>query len=385
MIAFGDLRREYAELYEEIDETIRSVCQNGWFVLGKKVEEFEGAFAEYIGDGVHAVGVGSGTEAIHLGLMASGIENGDYVITVPNTAVPTVSAISLAGAIPLLVDIDPDSYTMDPILLKNLAQKEKNRFGHRLKAIVPVHLYGQSAPMEQITEIAKEFDLKVIEDACQASGALYHGRKVGSLGDYGAFSFYPSKNLGAYGDGGMILTKDPDDARKLKMLRNYGQEKRYYHRIKGINSRLDELQAAILLVKLKYLDQWNSRRREIARIYSEIITTKQATKPKEMSYGRHIFHLYVIRHARRVDLQTYLEHVGVQTMIHYPVPIHLQEAYRDLGYEKGSFPVAEYCADEVLSLPIYPQLHDEEVMSVAKLIDNFDGLPEEVILEKKYL
>lgn len=383
MIAFGDLRREYMELSVEIDEAVRSVCRDGWFVLGRKVEEFEAAFAGYIGDGVHAVGVGSGTEAIHLALVASGVGIGDYVITVPNTAVPTVSAISLAGAIPLLVDIDPDSYTMDPSLLRDLAQKEKKRLGNRLKAIVPVHLYGQSAPMEPIAEIAKEFDLNVIEDACQATGALYHGRKVGSLGDYAAFSFYPSKNLGAYGDGGMVLTKDPDDARKLKMLRNYGQEKRYYHPIKGINSRLDELQAAILLVKLKYLDRWNSRRREIARIYSEKISTEQARKPKEMSYGRHIFHLYVIRHARRADLQTYLEQEGVQTMIHYPVPIHMQEAYRDLGYGHGSFPIAEKCADEVLSLPIFPQLRDEEVMRVAKLIDHFDSLPEEVVLTRK--
>ena len=373
MIAFGDLRREYNELSGEIDEAIRGVCRNGRFVLGKKVEEFEAAFAGYIGDAVHAVGVGSGTEAIHLCLVASGVGNGDYVITVPNTAVPTVSAISLSGAIPLMVDIDPESYTMDPSLLMDMVKKEKKRLGSRLKAIVPVHLYGQSAPMEPIVEIAKEFDIRVIEDACQAHGALYHGRKVGSLGDYAAFSFYPSKNLGAYGDGGMVLTKDPDEARKIKMLRNYGQEKRYYHRIKGFNSRLDELQAAILLVKLKYLDQWNSRRRGIAHIYSEQITAVHAGKPKEMSYGKHAFHLYVIRHPRREDLRAYLEQGGVQTLIHYPVPIHLQEAYRDLGYGKHSFPVAENCAEEILSLPIFPQLRDEEVLRVAKLIDHFEG------------
>ena len=373
MIAFGDLRREYNELSGEIDEAIRGVCRNGRFVLGKKVEEFEAAFAGYIGDAVHAVGVGSGTEAIHLCLVASGVGNGDYVITVPNTAVPTVSAISLSGAIPLMVDIDPESYTMDPSLLMDMVKKEKKRLGSRLKAIVPVHLYGQSAPMEPIVEIAKEFDIRVIEDACQAHGALYHERKVGSLGDYAAFSFYPSKNLGAYGDGGMVLTKDPDEARKIKRLRNYGQEKRYYHRIKGFNSRLDELQAAILLVKLKYLDQWNSRRRGIAHIYSEQITAVHAGKPKEMSYGKHAFHLYVIRHPRREDLRAYLEQGGVQTLIHYPVPIHLQEAYRDLGYGKHSFPVAENCAEEILSLPIFPQLRDEEVLRVAKLIDHFEG------------
>lgn len=373
MIAFGDLRREYMELSGEIDEAIRSVCRNGWFVLGKKGEEFEAAFAGYIGDGIHAVGVGSGTEAIHLGLVAAGVGNGDYVITVPNTAVPTVSAISLAGAIPLLVDIDPLSYTMDPSLLKDLVKKEKKQLGSRLKAIVPVHLYGQSAHMEPIIDVAKEFDLKVVEDACQAHGALYQGGKAGSFGDYAAFSFYPSKNLGAYGDGGMVLTRDADEAKKLKMLRNYGQEIRYYHRIKGFNSRLDEMQAAILLVKLKYLDRWNARRREIARIYSDNIRNLQIAKPKEMPYGKRVYHLYVIRHPRRTDLQAYLEHEGVQTVVHYPVPIHLQEAYHDLGYGKRSFPVAEKCAEEILSLPIFPQLRDEEIQRVAELINHFDG------------
>ncbi|MEJ2715531.1 MAG: DegT/DnrJ/EryC1/StrS family aminotransferase [Deltaproteobacteria bacterium] len=377
MIPFGDLRREYEELSGEIDEAIRTVCRNGWFVLGKKLEEFEAAFADYIGDDVHALGVGSGTEAIHLALLAAGVGNGDYVITVPNTAVPTVSAISLAGAVPLLVDIDPHSYTMDPTLLRALAKKEKKRLGHRLKAIVPVHLYGQSAPMDPITEIAQEFDLTVIEDACQAAGALYRGRKVGSLGDYAAFSFYPSKNLGAYGDGGMVLTKDPDGAHKLRMLRNYGQEKRYHHTIKGINSRLDELQAAVLLVKLKYLDRWNARRQAIARLYSENIAADQVQKPTEMRYGTHIFHLYVIRHPRRGALQTYLEQKGVQTLIHYPIPIHLQEAYRELGYTRGAFPAAEECADRVLSLPMFPQLTNEQAVRVAAAIDNFDS-PSEV-------
>jgi dTDP-4-amino-4,6-dideoxygalactose transaminase len=373
MIAFGDLRREYMELSGEIDEAIRSVCRNGWFVLGKKGEEFEAAFAGYIGDGIHAVGVGSGTEAIHLGLVAAGVGNGDYVITVPNTAVPTVSAISLAGAIPLLVDIDPVSYTMDPSLLRDLVKKEKKQLGSRLKAIVPVDLYGQSAHMEPIIDVAKEFDLKVVEDACQAHGALYQGGKAGSFGDYAAFSFYPSKNLGAYGDGGMVLTRDADEAKKLKMLRNCGQEIRYYHRIKGFNSRLDEMQAAILLVKLKYLDRWNARRREIARIYSDNIRNLQIAKPKEMPYGKRVYHLYVIRHPRRTDLQAYLEHEGVQTVIHYPVPIHLQEAYHDLGYGKRSFPVAEKCAEEILSLPIFPQLRDEEIQRVAELINHFGG------------
>ncbi len=373
MIVFGDLRREYEELSAEIDAAIRGVCRNGWFVLGKKVEEFEAAFAGYIGGGVSAVGVGSGTEALHLSLVAAGVGNGDRVITVPNTAVPTVSAISLAGAIPLLVDIDPGSYCMDPVQLSEVVKKEKRRLGRRLKAIVPVHLYGQSASMEPILEIAKEFELKVIEDACQAHGAMYRGRKVGSFGDYAAFSFYPSKNLGAYGDGGMVLTKDPGEARKLKMLRNYGQGKRYYHATKGFNSRLDELQAAILLAKMKYLDVWNARRREIASFYTDHIRSPLIAKPREMAYGMHVFHLYVVRHPRRADLQTFLEKEGVQTMIHYPIPIHLQEAYADLGHGAGSFPAAERCAAEILSLPIYPQLRDDEVRQIVERIDRFDG------------
>ncbi len=375
MIAFGDLRREYEEIFSEIDVAVRAVCRNGWFVLGKQVEEFEAAFAGYIGDGLSAVGVGSGTEALHLSLVAAGVGHGDYVITVPNTAVPTVSAISFAGAIPLLVDIDPESYCMDPVQLSDVVKKEKRRLGRRLKAIIPVHLYGQSAAMEPILETAKTFELKVIEDACQAHGAMYRGRKVGSFGDYAAFSFYPSKNLGAYGDGGMVLTKDPGEAKKLKMLRNYGQEKRYYHAIKGFNSRLDELQAAILLAKMKYLDAWNARRREIASFYSENICNPAIVKPKEMSYGKHVFHLYVVRHNKRAKLQASLEQGGVQTAIHYPVPIHLQEAYRDLGQGNGCFPVAEKCAEEILSLPIFPQLRDEEVRMVVELINGFNVIP----------
>jgi dTDP-4-amino-4,6-dideoxygalactose transaminase len=264
---------------------------------------------------------------------------------------------------------------MDPVQLLEVVKKEKRRLGRRLKAIVPVHLYGQSAAMEPILETAKEYELKVIEDACQAHGAMYRGRKVGSFGDYAAFSFYPSKNLGAYGDGGMVLTKDPGEAKKLKMLRNYGQEKRYYHAIKGFNSRLDEMQAAILLTKMKYLDAWNARRREIASFYSENICNPVIVTPKEMSYGKHVFHLYVVRHNRRTHLQASLEQGGVQTVIHYPVPIHLQEAYRDLGHDHGSFPVAEKCAEEILSIPIFPQLRDEEVRMVVELINCYNGIP----------
>lgn len=372
MIPFGDLSREYQELSEELERAIKDVCQNGWFVLGKKVEEFEKAFAEYIGNNVYGIGVGSGTEALHLSLVSSGVEHGDYVITVPNTAVPTVSAISFAGAKPLFVDIDQDSFNMNPAQLRSTIIREKRRLGKKLKAVIPVHLYGQSADMDPILDVTKEFDLKVIEDACQAHGAEYKGRKVGSLGDYAAFSFYPSKNLGAYGDGGIVLTKSDREAQKLKMLRNYGQEKKYYHKIIGFNSRLDEIQAAILIIKIKYLDKWNNRRREIANYYTKYISNQLISKPSEMPYARHVFHLYVIRHSNREAFCAYLKREGVSTIIHYPVPIHLQEAYKYLGYLQGSFPVAEKIAKEIVSLPIFPQLKDEEVKRIVELINSYE-------------
>ncbi len=371
MIPFGDLSREYDDLSIEIDNTVAGLLKSGWFVLGKKVEEFEEVFADFIGKEVFAVGVGSGTEALHLALVASGVTHGDYVITVPNTAVPTVSAISFSGATPLFVDIDPDTYNIDTNKLRELVVIEKKRRGNKLKALIPVHLYGQSADMEPVLAIAREFNLTVIEDACQAHGAEYKGKRVGSFGDYACFSFYPSKNLGAYGDGGMITTKTPEQAHTLKMLRNYGQEKRYYHTIKGFNSRLDELQAAILLTKIKYLDTWNTRRRDIADFYNQNIKNKAITKPVEVSYGKHVFHLYVIRHPERDRLQAYLQNNDVQTVIHYPLSIHLQEAYKDLGYSQGDFPVAEKVAEEILSLPIFPQLRDKEAETVAELINSF--------------
>lgn len=371
MIPFGDLSREYQEFSQELDQAINDVCQKGWFVLGKSLERFEKIFAWYIDESVHAVGVGSGTEALHLALVAAGVEHGDYVITVPNTAVPTVSAISFAGAIPLFVDVDAENYNMDSALLRDTVVREKNRLGNKLKAVMPVHLYGQSADLDPISDIAKEYGLKLIEDACQAHGAEYNNRKVGSFGDYSAFSFYPSKNLGACGDGGIVLTGDINEAQKLKMLRNYGQEKRYYHKIKGFNSRLDELQASILTVKIRYLDEWNERRREIADMYSQGIKDPSIKKPHRMPYGKHVYHLYVIQHPERDGLMTYLQNNGVQTVIHYPVPIHFQEAYKDLNYPPGSFPVAERLSMEICSLPIFPQLKNEEINRVIEIINSY--------------
>lgn len=371
MIPFHDLSREHSELCEEIDMAVKYVCRSGWFILGKQLEEFEEKFAEYIGNGVYAIGVGSGTDALHLSLVGAGVEYGDYVITVPNTAVPTISAISLAGATPVFVDIDPRNYGMDPIFLRDTLIKEKKRLGKRLKAIIPVHIYGQSVDMDPILDVAREFGITVIEDACQAHGAEYKGRKVGSIGDYGAFSFYPSKNLGGYGDGGIILTNDTEKAQRLKMLRNYGQEKRYYHKLKGFNSRLDEIQAAILAVKIKYLDKWNNRRREIADFYTKYINNPMVSKPIEMGYARHVFHLYVIRHPDRENFRAYLEQKGIDTLIHYPVPIHLQEAYNEFKGLKGKFPITEKFMSEIISLPIFPQLKNDEVKKIVNMINGY--------------
>jgi len=370
-VPFGDLRREMQEHGAEIRAAVDRVLDSGWFVLGRELEAFETAFSAYLGDGVHAVGVASGTEAIQLALMAAGVEHGDHVVTVPNTAVPTASAITAAGATPLLVDVDDSTLTMDPAALRELVTREKARLGGRLKAVVPVHLYGQCADMDPITEIAREFDLAVVEDACQAHGATYRGRAAGTLGDFGAFSFYPSKNLGCYGDGGAVATRSVDAADSLRMLRNYGQERRYHHAIKGINSRLDELQAAILGAKLPRLDAWIEARGRIAAAYSEGISAADVRLPGVAPYGTHAWHLFVIRHPKRDALIESLASAGVQTLIHYPVPLHLQAAYADLGIARGSLPVAELAAQQILSLPMFPQLRADEIERVCLAVNEF--------------
>lgn len=363
MIPFNDLKREYYSVKEEIDAAVAEVLESGWFILGEQVEAFEEEFADYCG-AQYAVGVGSGTEALHLALLACGVQPGDEVITVPNTAVPTVSAISFANAVPVFVDIHPQSYNMDP-------SKLEMAITDRTKAIVPVHLFGQPADMAPIMEIARHHGLAVIEDCAQAHGARYRGHKVGTLGDAGCFSFYPTKNLGAYGDGGMIVTNREDVAEKLRLLRNYGQTRRYYHVTPGFNSRLDEIQAAILRVKLNRLDAWNQRRRILASLYARLLSGVLVATPIEMSYGLHVYHLYVIRCTQRDELQTFLAAHDANTLIHYPVPIHLQEAYVSLGLDEGSYPMAESYAKQMLSLPLYPALTEEEVNSVASLIAEF--------------
>jgi dTDP-4-amino-4,6-dideoxygalactose transaminase len=362
-VPFGDLKRQYLSIQEEIDTAWRRVMQSGWFILGEEVASLESEFALYLG-ARNCVAVGSGTEAIHLALAALGADSGDQVITAANTCVPTASAISFAGCVPVLVDVDPLSYNLDPAKLERAITK-------RTRAIVPVHLYGQAADMDPILQVAREYAIPVIEDVAQGHGASYKGRKLGTLGLAGCFSFYPSKNMGAYGDGGAIVTGDGDFAGRLKSLRNYGEARRYRHSIKGFNSRLDEVQAAILRVKLAHLDVWNEIRAAIAVRYDAEISNPAIVKPVRCDYGVHNYHLYVVRCAHRDRLQSHLADRGIMTLIHYPVPIHLQEAYSDIGGKSGDFPIAEKCADEVLSLPIFPELTEDEVSRIIDAVNAF--------------
>lgn len=364
MIPFLELKSQYAPIQGEIRQAMDNVLESGWFILGPNVEAFEAEFAQYC-SARFGIGVGSGTEALHLALRACGIQAGDEVITVPNTAIATALAITMAGATPIFVDIDPQSYNIDVTQIERAITR-------KTRAILPVHLFGQTADMDPILGIAREHNLNVIEDACQAHGAEYKGKKAGTLADAGCFSFYPTKNLGAYGDGGMVLTNDEEIAHKVRLLRNYGERERYYHSIKGFNSRLDELQAAILRVKLKRLEEWNSARRQRAKLYDQLLAGSEVTTPLEVGYGKHVYHLYVIRSKFRDELRSFLQSKGAGTLIHYPVPLHLQEAYGDLGLSRGTLPVAERYADEILSLPLYPELTREAQETVASLVVEFE-------------
>ena len=364
-IPFFELKRQYISIKEEIDEAIARVLEKGNFILGEEVERFEEEFAHYVG-AKYAVGVGSGTEALHLCLLSLGVGRGDEVITVPNTAVPTVSAISLTGAKPVFVDIDSETYTLNTVQLDAAITP-------RTKAIVPVHLYGNAVDMEPLMETAQNNGLAVIEDACQAHGAKYKGKRVGAIGLLGAFSFYPTKNLGCYGDGGMIVTSDEALARRVKLLRFYGMsdQEQYTHIIKGINSRLDEMQAAVLRVKLRYLDRWNDLRRERAALYCKLLPKDFLQLPNEPSYAWHVYHLYVVRTEQRNELSLYLRLNNIRTSIHYPIPIHLQPSYSDLNLSSGSFTIAEKYAHEVLSLPMFPELREDEVEHISRVIRCF--------------
>lgn len=359
-IPFGNLKKQYRNLQKEIDAATRRVYDSGWFILGQEVRSFEEHFANYCG-AKHGIGVASGTDALQIALLACGVQSGDEVITVANTCVPTISAISATGAESVLVDIDKTSFTLDPARIEE-------RITQKTKAILPVHLYGQCADMDPILEIARHYCIPVIEDCAQAHGARYKGRMAGTMGDAGAFSFYPSKNLGAFGDGGLILTNNKELAETALQLRNYGQEKRYYHTIKGINSRLDELQAAILDVKLPYLEAWNLRRREIAKRYNKAFAHTNILCPKDHAECYHVYHLYVLRVSARERFQRLLQEKGIATLIHYPIPIHRQHAYAEYQRQKKYLTVTEKLSAEIVSLPLYPELTDTEVTYIIECV-----------------
>lgn len=362
MIPFVDLKREYLEIKGEINEAIQRVIEKGTFILGEEVEKFEEEFSSYIGV-KYGVSVNSGSDALFLTLKALGINKGDEVITVSHTFIATVDAITRNEAIPVFVDINPETYCID-------AEKIEEKITKNTKAILPVHIYGHPADMDPILEVAQAHDLYVIEDACQAHGAEYKGRKAGSIGDAGCFSFYPIKNLGAYGDGGIIVTNNEELATKLRVLRNHGQQQKYHHNLVGVNSRLDEIQAAILRVKLKHLDEWNSRRRENAKLYNELLVDTEITTPAEKN-AKHAYHLYVIRCKERDKLQQHLLKNEVQTLMHYPIPVHKQRAYSNFSLSYN-LPVTEKICKEILSLPMFPQLTKREVEHVATAIIKFN-------------
>ncbi len=362
MIPFLDLKAQYAGIKDEIDSAVLRVLASAQYVLGDEVAAFEREFAAYCGT-EHAVAVNTGTSALHVALLAAGVGPGDEVITVPFTFVATAAAIRYAGATPVFVDIDPVTFNMDP-------EKLEAALTPRTRAIVPVHLYGQMADMEPIMAIARAHGLPVIEDACQAHGATYGGSRAGSLGLSGCFSFYPGKNLGACGEGGMVVTNDAEQARQMRMLRDWGQEQRYHHVVQGFNYRMDGIQGAVLRVKLRHLEDWTEARRAHARRYDERLAhSAEVAAPTECEGRRHVYHVYAVRTRDRAALQHRLSARGVQTGLHYPIPVHLQQAHADLGYGRGDFPESERAADEVLSLPIYPEMTPAQIDEVSAVID----------------
>jgi dTDP-4-amino-4,6-dideoxygalactose transaminase len=354
-----NLKEQHSQVKEEIDQAIRRVFDNTSFVLGKEVEEFEDNFARYC-NLKHCIGVSSGADALYLSMKALGVKQGDEVIVTTNGFVGTINPISRLGAKPVFVDCNESDFNID-------VNKIEPAITGKTKAIIPVHLYGQPAEMDSIREIAQKHNLYIIEDACQAHGAEYKGERVGGLGHLGCFSFYPTKNLGGAGDGGAITTNDDQLAEKLRILRDCGQKEKYISVLKGDNCRLDSIQAAILNVKLKYLDQWNKQRREKAQLYNKLLNKVEI--PKTNDNLNHVYHLYVIKTKLRDQLVKALESKGITTGIHYPIPLHLQEAYKDLGYRKGDFPVSEKLSQEVLALPIYPELKEEEIEYISNIIN----------------
>ncbi len=361
-VPFVDLGAQHATVDADVREAIDGLFERTDFILGESVVAFEQEFAAY-SETQFAVGVDSGTSALELALRAYSVGPGDEVITAANTFIATALAISYTGATPVLVDVDPETYTMDVSALERAITPAT-------KAVLPVHLYGQPADMDPIMEIARAHGLIVIEDACQAHGARYKGRRTGTLGYAAAFSFYPAKNLGAYGDGGMVTTNDARIADSLRMLRNYGQSKKYHHELRGFNRRLDTLQAAILRIKLKELNRWNDLRRRHAQQYRELLAPLHefVVLPCEADYAESVYHLYVVRVDHRTELMEALKSKGIETGIHYPIPVHLQPAYEDLGYKRGDFPITEQYADEILSLPMYPEMRPDAVRRVCAVL-----------------
>lgn len=388
-VPFLDLKIQFREIEREVLPMVKEAMENAAFIGGPQVNGFESEFAAFC-DSKYCAGVNSGTDAIRFALMAAGVGPGDLVVTVPHTFIATTEAISQVGAKPVFVDIDPKTYNMDPNKLEDYLRKRlggisasnqppaprtqnpETRTQSRPKAVIPVHIYGQPADMDPILEIAGKHNLVVIEDACQAHGALYKGKKAGSMGLAGAFSFYPGKNLGAYGEGGAVVTGSEELANKVRMIRDHGQAKKYYHDLEGYNGRLDAIQAGVLRIKLRRLAEWNNARRRNAALYDELLRSiPGVTIPFQADYATSVYHLYVILVDDRDSLQKYLGDKGVGAGLHYPVPLHLQKAYGSDGYKRGDFPVTESVASRLLSLPMFPELKKEQIEYVAASISEF--------------
>ncbi len=365
-VPFLDLKMPYQELQAELDTAYRRVMESGWFILGEEVETFERAFAMFCG-AKHCIGVGNGLEALHLILRGYSIGKGDEVIVPANTYIATWLAVSYAGAVPVPVEPDARTYNLDPARIKRAITR-------RTRAILPVHLYGQPADMDPIRELARQHGLKVIEDAAQAHGATYKGKRAGSLSDAAGWSFYPGKNLGALGDAGAVTTDDDELADRIRVLRNYGSRVKYYNEVKGFNSRLDALQAALLRAKLPYLEEWNLRRKSIAGVYQmKLAGIPDLVLPNVPEGMDPSWHLFVVRHPKRDALQKHLTEAGVGTLIHYPVPPHLSKAYAEMGCKPGDFPITEEIANTALSLPMGPHLQAEQMQYVISTIESFRG------------
>ncbi len=361
IVPMVDLKKQFNDIKDEVFEMLTEILESSQYILGPKVLELEKKIAEYHGV-TEAVGVASGTDALHLSIEALGIGEGDEVITTPFTFFATAEAILYTGATPVFVDIEQETMNIDPGKIEAAVTK-------RTKAVLPVHIFGHPAEMEKIAAVAKEHKLKIIEDCAQSFGASVHGKRTGSLGDAGCFSFYPSKNLGAFGDGGMVLSNDPSVAADIRKLRNHGSKGSYRHESVGFNSRLDEIQAGVLLVKMKRIETYNNKRRQKAALYGELLSDR-VERPVERPGYTHVYHQYTIRSSRRDEIQMRLRENNISSVVYYPTPLHIQEAVNFLGYRKGDFPVAEETSARVLSLPMYPELEETSIARIADIINN---------------